>query len=239
MSQPGYGEQPPAAPQYQAPQYGAPQYQAPQYQAGQIPEQSMPPAPPTAPPKKKGGALKIVLIVLAVLLVLCVGGIAAVFFFVKDEVEQATNTRVSAPATLAGRPQITDASMAGVVETMEAELNASLPGATSSAAAFYGDVASGDMVMIVAASGLVADPEAELDEALTTSGLITGNATDVDPGPLGGVARCGDGNQQGISLGVCGWADRGSVGMIVIFNSTGAEAATEFVTMRGEIETQG
>src|SRR5690606_33892675 len=106
MSQPGYGEQPPA-----------PQYQAAQYPAGQIPAQ--PPAPPMAPPKKKGGALKVVLIILAVVLVLCVGGIVAAVLLIKDDVQQATNTRVAAPATLAGRPQITDASLQGVVDTME------------------------------------------------------------------------------------------------------------------------
>lgn len=235
MSQPSYGEQPPTAPQYPGAQYPS-QYPAGQYPGGQYPSQA--PQPPPAPPKKSNVG-KIILIILAVLVVLCAGGAAAVYFLLKDDVATATNTRVVAPETLAGRPKITQPELQAAITAMEAELKTSLPTATSTASGFYGDLAAQDLVMIVAASGAVIDPQGEVEDAMTSSGLATSNVTTIDPGPLGGEARCGDGDQDGVQVGVCAWADGGSVGMIVMFFKTGAQVANEFVTIRGQIEQQG
>jgi hypothetical protein len=88
-------------------------------------------------------------------------------------------------------------------------------------------------------SGIVADPAKEVDESFTgmsSSGLNVTNIQSVEPGPLGGEAKCGDSSSEGISLGVCSWADFGSIGMVVIYNSSGAQAAGEFTEIRGAIE---
>ncbi|MFI7487439.1 hypothetical protein ACIBXA_03555 [Micromonospora echinaurantiaca] len=212
-----------------------PQGGYPSQQSGQ------PYAPAGPPPKKKSGAGKVVLIVLAVVLVLCLGGAAVTWFAVKDDVGDAVDaakTRVVAPATLAGRPQITDTELASLSEQMVSEMKSTVQNETSAVGAFYGDPAKQDLVMVAAASGLIADPKKELDDAVNglSAELSVSNMADVDPGPLGGDARCGDGKTDAVELGVCVWADKGSVGMIVIFFSSADKAKAEFVGMRGQIE---
>ncbi|MER5703234.1 hypothetical protein ABT023_14995 [Micromonospora sp. NPDC002296] len=235
MSQPGdpypnqpqqpYGEQP------------APQQGGGHPPAGQ--PYGAPGAAPLPPAPKKSKTGKIVLIVLAVVLVLCCGGGAITWFAVKDDVSdavEATNTRVTAPATLAGRPKATQPELQAAVDTMIAQMKSTVQNETSTAGAFYGDMAKKNLVMIAAASGLLADPKKELDAAFTSTDLTMSNVAAVDPGPLGGEARCGDSESEGTKLGICAWADKGSLGMIVMYFKTGAQAKAEFVTMRGQIE---
>ena len=122
---------------------------------------------------------------------------------------------------------------------MVAGMRQSLPGATSTVGAFYGNLAQQDMVMIAGASGLVTDPAKQLDEAvegLGTGGLTVSNIKSVEPGPLGGVAKCGDANAAGVDLGVCVWADSGSIGVIAIYFKSGEQAQAEFVSIRGQVE---
>jgi hypothetical protein len=193
------------------------------------------------PPAKKSNVGKIVLIVLAVLLVCCLGGAAAVWFTVKDDVGDvvdATKTRLVAPATLAGRPKITEPELQAAADQMVTEMKAEVQNETSTVGAFYGDPAKQDLVMIVGASGLLNDPKKELDDAingLSTELTLTNLAT-VDPGPLGGDAKCGDGKAESVPLGVCVWADRGSLGMVVIYFKTAEQTKAEFVTIRGQVE---
>ncbi|MGC5017660.1 hypothetical protein [Micromonospora sp. DT47] len=237
--------QPPAHPYSPQPDDGAPQGSYPPPQQPAVPAQpGQPYGGPAGPPApKKSNVGKIVLISLAVLLVLCLGGAAIAFFAFKDEVKDtvdAANTKVAAPTTLAGRKQISDPELKALSDQMVAEMKSSVQNETGAAGAFYGDPAKQDLVMIAAASGLMADPKKELDEAVTglSGELAVTNMATVDAGPLGGDAKCGDGKTEGVPLGVCAWSDKGSVGMIVMFFKSGAEAKTEFVTMRGQIETR-
>ncbi|MFI7551605.1 hypothetical protein ACIBQ2_17805 [Micromonospora sediminimaris] len=193
------------------------------------------------PPKKKFRIWMIVLIVLAVLLVLCGGGGTAVWFAVKDDVSEAvdaTRTRMVAPATLAGRPKNTDPELQQAADDMVRDIRSTVSNETSAVGAFYGDPAGEDLVMIAGASGLMSDPKQELDAAVQglSADLGLSNMTSVDPGPLGGEASCGDGLTEDVPLGVCTWADRGSVGLIVMFFSSRADAQAEFVTIRGQIQ---
>ena len=229
MAQPNYpyqgGEQPPVPPPYGGVQY---------------PGGAAPPPPPAAPPPKKSNVGKIILIILAVLLVLCAAGGTAAYFLLRDRVD-AASTRVVAPETLAGRPKVTQPELQTASDTLVANLKTNMPDATSTVGAFYGDVLAGDLIMIAAVSGIVANPAAEVDKSfsdMSGAGMAVTNIQSVDPGPLGGEAKCGDGSSQGLSLGICSWADFGSIGMIVMYDKTGAEAATEFVEIRGAIEQQ-
>ncbi|MCT2281847.1 hypothetical protein M3G91_30050 [Micromonospora chalcea] len=241
--QPG-GFQPPQQPQYgggypqapQQPQYGADYPQAPQQP--QYGNQFGAPVPP-----KKSGVGKILLIVLAVVLVLCVGGGIVTWIATKDtvgEVVTATKTRVVEPQTLGGRPKVTDPQLQNAATQMKASLSKDVPDATSTAGAFYGDPAKKDLVMIVAVSGVLADPKKELADATAavTPDLATKDFKTVDPGPMGGDAKCSDGKASGEQVAVCIWADRGSLGMVVVYFKSAAELQKEFVTMRGEIEKQ-
>ena len=98
------------------------------------------------------------------------------------------------PETLVGRKKVTDATFVAVVDQMVAQLRKDVPQATSTAAGFYGDPAQQDMVMIAAVSGPIGDPDKQLNDAFTgigTSGLNVSGITSVDPGALGGAAKCG------------------------------------------------
>jgi hypothetical protein len=177
-----------------------------------------------------------------------VGGGTALYFVLRDPVKDvvaAANTRVVAPDTLGGKKKITDPDLQKAVDEMKASLNSDLPNATSTAAAFYGDIAKQELIMLVAASGVVADPAKELDDTftdMTASGFTVKNIKAVEAGPQGGSAKCGDGviadAGAEVPLGVCAWADKGSVGLIGIYNSKGDDAYKSFVAMRAEVEKQ-
>ncbi|WP_328424932.1 hypothetical protein OG470_15570 [Micromonospora sp. NBC_00389] len=242
-------QQPGGWPQQQQQPGGWPQQQQPggwpQQQQGFPPAQPGQPygGPnlPAGPPPKKSKAGRIVLIVLAVVLVLCLGGAAITWFAVKDEVGDvvdATNTRVSAPATLAGRPKNTDPQLQSVADAMVAEMKTTAQNETSAVGAFYGDPAKQDLFMIAAASGLMTDPKKELDDAVAglSSELGMASMATVEPGPLGGDARCGDGKAKDVPVGICVWADRGSVGMVIMYYKSAAQVKAEFVTIRGQVE---
>ncbi|KAB1906062.1 hypothetical protein [Micromonospora sp. AMSO31t] len=257
--QPQYGGGYPPAPQQQ-PQYGGyPESGQPGQQYGGYPESGQPGqpgqqyggyvetgqpgygAPAPLPPKKKSSVGKILLIVLAVVLVLCVGGGVAVWFAAKDEVGevvQATKTRLVEPTTLAGRPKVSEPDLQTAATQMKSEIAKDVPNATSTVGAFYGDPAKKDLVMIAGASGVIADPQKEMADAVTeiTPELGAKEFKTVDAGPLGGDAKCGDGKAQDVPVAVCLWADKGSLGMVVVYFKSAAEIQQEFVTMRGEIE---
>jgi hypothetical protein len=206
--------------------FGAPQYGTPQY-------------PP--PPQKKSSALKIVLIVVAVVSVLCLGGVAVAFFAAKDTVEDvvdAARITVVEPETLSGRAKVTDPTVAGSVAGLDAELS-KVPGATSSVGAVYGDVQAQDLVMIAAASSVTGSPQERFDEFTTgmnSGALKVDNLTDTDPGPLGGIAKCGETTTSGVPMALCVWSDNGSIGMIAMLFKDKAALEKEFVSMRGQIE---
>ncbi|SCF30366.1 hypothetical protein GA0074695_5366 [Micromonospora viridifaciens] len=235
QQQPG-GYQPP-----QQPQYGGGYPPAPQ-QPGDYPAAGQPGfGTPAEPPKKKSNVGKILLIVLAVVVVLCVGGGAAIYFATKDtvkEVVDASKTRLVEPETLGGRPKVTDPQFTSAVDEMKTTIKSSVPGSTSVVGGIYGDPAKQDLVMIAGASALLADPKKELDDAIKGLGVGLGvkDLKTVDAGPLGGEAKCGDGNAGGVDVAVCLWADRGSLGMVVSYFKSADELQPQFVAMRGEIE---
>jgi hypothetical protein len=241
---PGYGQ--PEQPAYQGypqstdsayPGYGQSTESAyPGYSGGQSASGY---GAPVAPKKSKAG--KIILLVVVAVLVLCGGGIGVAVFALKDDVQdavEATKTRVVAPETLAGRPKITDPSLQAVADDMVADMKSEITNETGAVGAFYGNPEKKDMVMIAAASGRVIDPAKEVDEGIQAlgGGLKLTNVAPIDPGPLGGVAKCGDATAEDIEMGICIWADNGSVGVIGIYFKKAAAVKAEFVKIRAEVE---
>ncbi|MET8261291.1 hypothetical protein [Micromonospora sp. NPDC005205] len=225
-AQPGF---PPAQPGFPQAQPGQP-YGDPNFAGG-------------PPPAKKSNVGKIVLIVLAVVLVLCVGGAAITWLVVKDDVGavvDASKTRVVAPTTLAGRPKLTNPELLRAAEQAVAGMKTAAGNETSTVAAFYGDPTKQDLVMIAGVSGLLSDPKKELDAYVDglSKQLTVDTMTAVDAGPLGGEARCGDGKAKTVPLGICVWADRGSLGMVVMYFKSADQAKAEFTTIRGQVEQQ-
>ncbi|MFE0590206.1 hypothetical protein [Micromonospora echinospora] len=192
-------------------------------------------------PQKKSGVGKVLLIVLAVVLVLGVGGGIAIWAMVKDdvgEVVEATGTRVVAPETLNGRPRITDPDAVVMVEEIKADLTKNVPQATNTVVGVYGDLAKDDVILVAGLAALIDEPEEELDATLRglSADFEVGVVFTVAPGPLGGIAKCGDGSAEDVELGFCMWADRGSFGMIIGYSKTGKEVEREFAAIRAAIE---
>jgi hypothetical protein len=247
---------PPPAPYGSQPAYQAPGFPPPGGAGQQFPG-AYPP-----PPQKKSNALKIVLIVVAVVLVICIGGVVAVVMASKDAVDNAVQAARSSanpttttaapttapekvatitladPAKLGGRPRITDPQFADAAEGLKDAL-AEAPGATDSVGGLWGEPADRDIVMVAAATASVTNPERELNSTIMGAGVgglkLTGLA-EVDPGPLGGSAKCGNSNADGVKLAVCVWADNGSVGMIAWYFKSVDKVKGEFVKLRGQIE---
>ncbi|SCF39140.1 hypothetical protein [Micromonospora mirobrigensis] len=50
------------------------------------------------------------------------------------------------------------------------------------------------------------------------------------------MAQCGDAEASNVPLGICVWSDKGSLGMVILYFKTGAQAAAELVEIRGQVE---
>lgn len=253
-SQPPYGGQPQSPSPYGQPSpydqpqspYGTPQpgvYGAPPGPPGGYPPPpgqfgGQPgPFPPPPPPKKRsvGRILAIVGGSLAVVLLLCCGG--AYFFGGRDIINE-SNASLSTPETVAGLRKSTNSELAPVADSMKADMEKDT-GLSDSIAAFYEDPkARTKIVMLVGGTKLLLRPGSELDEAFkgfaSEGGRIT-NVADVDPGNLGGVARCGNVTIEGTRLSLCGWADHGSLVLAGFFNRPVAESAALLRQIRQEI----
>jgi hypothetical protein len=182
-----------------------------------------------------------VLITVAVIAVLCIGGVTATFFLAKDEVSNvvdAAKITVVEPEKLGGRPKVTDPALAGSVTALNNELG-KVPGATGSVGALYGNPAKQDLVMVAAASSITGSAQSKYDDftsGMSSSGFDVGALKDTDPGPLGGIAKCGDGNAAGVPMAVCVWSDNGSIGMVAMLFKKATDLKKEFVAMRGQVE---
>ena len=242
----GYAPPPPppygSPPQYdpESRQYRSSAQYAPQ-QYGSPPPQYGAPAQFQAPPKKKPPALKIVLIAFTVMALLCVAGVGVTFFVARDKVSQvvdATKISVVEPATLGGRAQVSEPAIQASVSQLDSELS-KVPGATGSVAAAYGDVKKQDLVMVAAASSLSGSAESRFEEftsGMNQGGMQVANLTDTDPGPLGGIAKCGDTGTSDVPMAICVWSDNGSIGMFAMLFKPKADLEKEFVALRGEVE---
>ena len=85
-------------------------------------------------------------------------------------------------------------------------------------------------------SGSAEDRFEEFTKGMASGGMDAGNLTDTDPGPLGGIAKCGDTKSAGIDMAICVWSDNGSIGMFAMMFKNRADLAKEFVTLRGQVE---
>jgi hypothetical protein len=254
---PGQPEPPPAYPPTTA--YGPPpgDYTQPQY--AQPPGYGQPgygqPGYPAPQPPKKSKVLPIVLISVAIVLVLCVGGVAALVIIGKNQADKtkdaisditsaaptttpASTVKITEPATLGGRKKLTSAQFAGIADQLKSGV-ATVPGATNSIGALYGDIATQDIVIVAAAEAPIKDPKGELESTFYGAGiggLKIENITTASTGTLGGAAKCGSSATSGIDMAICTWADEGSVGMFIWFDESVSKAKTEFPKLRAQVE---
>lgn len=142
------------------------------------------------------------------------------------------------PMRLGSRTVLKDRVLVLTASAAATELKRQVSNPSDAIANVYNGVSDADHAVVVsAAAGAVADPVAALDRLFTTLPRVTG-IRQVDPGPLGGQARCGKGEYKGFKATVCAWADNISIG-IVSFLSTGernGDRSAEFVEVRGFLE---
>jgi len=251
--QPAYG--PPPQPAYGQPSYGAPPqpYGAPPPAYGTPPPPYGAPPPPYGapgsappgmfppPPKKRsiGRILGIVGGALAVLLVLCCGG--AYVFGGRDVINE-RNASLSTPDTVAGLRKSTNPAVQPVIDELTKELK-ERAGLDDTIAALYEDPNDREkLVMLVGGTKFLFRPDSELDSAFkgfNDEGGSVRDVVEVDPGEMGGKARCGVAEQAGISLSLCAWADHGSLVMGVFTKRTVDESAALLRQIRSEILKRG
>lgn len=119
--------------------------------------------------------------------------------------------------------------MGGLKELLDGE-------PTSAVAAAYTTADEQYSALVGGVSGKITDPKATLDRLFATLPRLSG-VKPTRPGPMGGDARCGKGETQGVNVEVCAWADHHSVGMVAFLDlpSTGS-AASMFVRARSQLE---
>jgi hypothetical protein len=194
----------------------------------------------SAPPPKKRSVWKIIALVVVAVVVLCAGGIGTFVYVNRDKVKDAVDAskiKVVEPDKLGTRPKASDPNLNGSLDDSLKQLQAGA-NVTGTAGAVYGDPAKLDIVMLIAVSSIGGSAQERYDDMVKDMGstfAMTG-LKDVEPGPLGGIAKCGDGTLSAIPLGICMWADSGSFAMLVQFNKKGADLQKDFVSYRGQIE---
>jgi hypothetical protein len=149
------------------------------------------------------------------------------------------NVKITEPKTLGGRPKINDPSLTATTKTMTSELLDEYPDATSSFGAFYGVPAKKTLVMALGVEAPIPDPALEVTKNFAGMGLSGTQIKNIVPastGSLGGTAKCGSSQTNGVSLAVCSWADDGSSGMIVFYYKSVTKAKAEFPALRAQIE---
>jgi hypothetical protein len=108
--------------------------------------------------------------------------------------------------------------------------------ATSAVATAYTTADEQYTAVVSGVSGKVADPTAALDRIFATLPRLS-EVKPTRPGPMGGEARCGKGQDQGIWINTCVWSDDHSIGIVAFigFPQTG-DPDDMFVRARSQLE---
>ncbi|WP_433286380.1 hypothetical protein ACQPZQ_30265 [Pseudonocardia sp. CA-142604] len=146
--------------------------------------------------------------------------------------DSAAPITVVAPDTLGNRPRI------GTDDSDESADDSGVPGVTATAQGIYGNAATQDIVIVTAVASTSGTPQSRLSQFISgvSEELGVDSYIEADPGPLGGLARCGDGTLNGVPVSVCVWSDAGSTGALVRVLQTAQSFAPDFPALRAEVE---
>ena len=147
--------------------------------------------------------------------------------------DSAAMITVVAPDTLGGRPRIgTEGSDGG------SDDDSGVPEVTATAQGIYGNAATQDIVIVTAVASTSGTPQSRLSQFISgvSEELSVNSYVEADPGRLGGLARCGDGNLNGVPVSVCVWSDAGSTGALVRVLQSAQSFAPDFPALRAEVE---
>jgi hypothetical protein len=104
--------------------------------------------------------------------------------------------------------------------------------------ALYADAADRRrLVTVFGVTRFIWSPGPDLDQAFdaVSGGIKLTGPHQVDVGPPGGEARCGAGQTEGRALVACGWADHGSLGIVLFTNRSEADSAALMQTIRTKL----
>jgi hypothetical protein len=150
----------------------------------------------------------------------------------------AAKVGVTEPKTLGGRAKRTDAQFKPLVDELQSGMK-DIPDVTSTVGALYGVPAKHNLVIVTAGAAPIDDPAAEIDQLFSgvgVGGLAVSGISAVSTGTLGGTAKCGKADESGTTLELCGWADEGSIGLVIFIDASPAKAKAEFPKLREQIE---
>jgi hypothetical protein len=189
---------------------------------------------PTSPRKKSHTSLWVAIAVVVV--IVAAGGFAVARYVLPGVQER--NAHVSVPHKIGSLVQSTDPNDVAAASRLEAEFRSDVPEAKDLVAAVYKDPSDASKpVIMMAATGNNSDPEGTLDAAFTSDDPTTVfvGVHDIDPGPLGGSARCGSETDDTERIVFCAWSDHGSFGATIIVNRDDASSENLFRDVRAAV----
>ncbi|NUT33014.1 MAG: hypothetical protein HOV79_08065 [Hamadaea sp.] len=216
-------------------------------------------SPPPTPEQQRSRMWLWIALPLIVVLLSCLGAAGGVLLAKRDAREaapggvgvtaspaasaspsaRATTVVVRLPATLLGRAKTKDTTLLKSAEqAVKAQRSAESGTPQQILSTYYGSFAKKNLLFVLVVQGKVVDPEhlfATVKAALEAQrkGL---KLADIEAGPLGGYAACGDSTVSGGQVASCLWVDAGSYAFIEFFGAKAAAVTTQFVQARGQIE---
>ncbi|WP_446217221.1 hypothetical protein [Micromonospora sp. IBHARD004] len=148
-------------------------------------------------------------------------------------------TRVEKPEKISSWPETRYRSLRDPASKSLGQLKLLLDGdATSAVGTAYESADEKYAAVVSAVAGEVRDPKAALDRLFAGLPRLH-DVKPTRPGPMGGEARCGEGDDNGLNADVCAWADEHSIGMIVYLGfPSGGDPDDLFVRDRAKVERQ-
>jgi hypothetical protein len=140
---------------------------------------------------------------------------------------------VVAPKTLLGRSPATESTVKGLATTAAKGFKA--PAGKVMVSGAYGSTKLKNIVVVVAVTGDIHDGDEFLDAVVKSTNTKSTFHT-VQPGPLGGAARCADPSGANPPSTYCMWADNSAFGQLYFLYGAAADADALLAQARGEIE---
>jgi hypothetical protein len=135
------------------------------------------------------------------------------------------------PTTLGGKPRIETGIDSGAADDLTFQVAATAQGV-------YGNAATQDVLFLVAVASTDMTPEARFSLMVSEASKEFGvdSYISVDPGSLGGLAKCGNGTINGVPAAVCAWSDNGTTGLLVNSLQEADALGRQVASLRTEVE---
>lgn len=206
-------------------------------------------APTPYPPAPRRSSMTVPLVVLLIVVALA-GAAAAGFFAVRaasgsdpaPAQAQAPAASVPVARTTVVTPETLGGKAKAKVDTGEPFAGYARFGITAQMSAVYGNLQANDVLFVAAAiavsKGTAQERFEQFKTELAGNDFKVENYTSVEPGLLGGLAACGDGDFNGEDSGFCVWSDDTTTGFLVQTRANGLGLANtnQFQEFREQIE---